>query len=262
MITQPQIASQNEGSEDSISNPLWTWPDLIFVSLASLMLFVLILTVGAVGSGVGVSADLLVDFIQGTPTLDLSIWLLAASGFSLVLGVGLVAILRSRFQRLAVEFSAPSVAWSVGALVLGLLAIPLSSLIVLGVQMILGQPPENVQLEMILPEGFSLVGMVAMLFLGGLLVPVGEELLFRAVLYRWLRDRWGITAGILISSIVFGLFHGEISLAVGAGVLGLLLAWSYQRSGSLWVPIAIHAINNGFKIGLLYLLAYLGVPLE
>ena len=98
-----------------------------------------------------------------------------------------------------------------------------------------------------------------MFLLAGLVVPFAEELYFRGVLYNWMRDRWGIWPAILMSSLIFGIVHGEIAIAISAFILGILIAWAYERSGSLWTAIMIHAINNGVKILMLYIFLGLGL---
>lgn len=84
------------------------------------------------------------------------------------------------------------------------------------------------------------------LLLGGLVVPVGEELLFRGILFAWLR-RWGLPVGVAASSLVFGIFHGFSIVFVAAAILGAMLALLYEWSGSLWPSIVAHAANNVFS---------------
>jgi membrane protease YdiL (CAAX protease family) len=93
-------------------------------------------------------------------------------------------------------------------------------------------------------------------------VPFAEELFFRGVLYRWLRDRWGLWVGLIASSLVFGALHGDIAVAGATAVMGLVLGWFYERSRSLWPSILIHAINNTVKLVLLYALVATGTPIQ
>lgn len=74
-------------------------------------------------------------------------------------------------------------------------------------------------------------------------VPPAEELLFRGVVYGWMRSRWGVAASVGASSLVFGLFHGLVILPVAA-LFGVVLALVYERSGSLWPAIGCHAVIN------------------
>lgn len=75
--------------------------------------------------------------------------------------------------------------------------------------------------------------------------PVVEEVLFRGVLlHRW-AHRWDLRTGIVLSSILFGLLHVE---PLGHFVFGVAMCALYLRTGSLWAPIAAHAINNGLVV--------------
>jgi hypothetical protein len=97
-----------------------------------------------------------------------------------------------------------------------------------------------------------------MFLFGGFVVPLAEEIFFRGLLYRWMRQFWNVWPAIIVSSILFGLLHGEISVAGATFILGIILAWLYERSGSLWPSITIHVINNSLKLLILYTLIALG----
>jgi membrane protease YdiL (CAAX protease family) len=153
--------------------------------------------------------------------------------------------------------------WLFKGLSLGILVIPLSGLIALAIQLIFDLPVSNPQIPFLAPDGFTWLGAIGMLLMGGFLAPFAEELYFRGVLYPWLRQRWGVEIAILASSFIFGIVHGNAALAGAAFVLGIILAWVYERSDSLWPAVLIHVINNSVKIAVLYiLLAYNLLPAE
>ena len=77
-------------------------------------------------------------------------------------------------------------------------------------------------------------------------VAVGEEILFRGVLFRWFDEMWGFAGALIVSALVFGLVHitndnatwwSSLAIAIEAG---LLLGAAYKWSGTLWLPIGIH----------------------
>jgi membrane protease YdiL (CAAX protease family) len=149
--------------------------------------------------------------------------------------------------------------WMLIGLAFGLVLTPLSGLIMLGLQILLGLPLENPQLPFLAPEGFSWFGLASMFLLGGVVVPFAEELYFRGVLYRWLHGRWGLWPGALVSSLVFGAVHGDVPIAGAAFSLGVVLAWIYERSQSLWPAVLIHITNNVIKILALYIFLAFGL---
>ncbi|MCZ0704359.1 membrane protease YdiL (CAAX protease family) [Natronobacillus azotifigens] len=87
-----------------------------------------------------------------------------------------------------------------------------------------------------------------------IVTPILEEILFRGIIYRFLRDKYGSWIGVFVSSLVFGVLHpGHILSATISGVVFVLL---YRQSKSLVVPIIFHVVWNMFAIyGLLSLVA-------
>ncbi len=91
-----------------------------------------------------------------------------------------------------------------------------------------------------------------------ILVPVTEELFYRGLVFGGLYS-WSKTAAYLISALVFSAIHvigyvGTATPLVLVGCLvqylpaGLCLAWSFRESGSIFVPILIHALVNALGI--------------
>jgi hypothetical protein len=75
-------------------------------------------------------------------------------------------------------------------------------------------------------------------------VPFVEELFFRGFLYQGVASRYGFLWGATVSSAVFALAHLMVGAMIPIFVTGLLLAWAYSRSRSLWVPMAAHSAQN------------------
>lgn len=84
--------------------------------------------------------------------------------------------------------------------------------------------------------------------------PLWEELFFRGFLFAWLRERWSVWPAILVSALCFGLIHLIPLQIVGATVLGVGLAWVYERSRSLWPVLIVHVVNNAVLQLTLYLI--------
>lgn len=78
--------------------------------------------------------------------------------------------------------------------------------------------------------------------------PVTEELIFRGCLYGVLRQSSGRIPAMLVSSVVFALIHGHLPSLPGLLILAAALTLVYERCGSLWAPISMHAAFNGLTI--------------
>ena len=86
-----------------------------------------------------------------------------------------------------------------------------------------------------------------------LVVAVGEEVLFRGIVFRMIDDQWGTAVSLIASALIFGFVHigndnatvwSSLAIAIEAG---LLLAAAYKWSGTLWLPIGIHWSWNYFQ---------------
>ena len=116
-----------------------------------------------------------------------------------------------------------------------------------------GTPVRETEIRMLAPVGFSWVALVLMVAIGGILAPIGEEMLFRGALYTWLRDKWGVWPAVAGSSVIFGAFHVNPYWAVVTAVIGVVLAMVYEKSGSMWPAAMVHGTYNSLGITLIYL---------
>ncbi len=88
---------------------------------------------------------------------------------------------------------------------------------------------------------------------GVVVAPFAEELFFRGLLYGFFR-RWGITAGVILTTTVFSLLHlVELVIPVTQIVGGVVFCLAYEKENNLWAPYTIHALGNAaiFMLGLL-----------
>jgi membrane protease YdiL (CAAX protease family) len=80
----------------------------------------------------------------------------------------------------------------------------------------------------------------------GIASAVGEELVFRGVLYRLLEEGTGTTFALVASAAVFGLIHAGnhgatlLSTVAIAAESGVLMCLAYSATRTLWVPIGLH----------------------
>ena len=74
--------------------------------------------------------------------------------------------------------------------------------------------------------------------------PIAEELLFRGIIHNSIKKVCNPSVAIVLSGLMFGIWHGEFVQSVYTTFFGIALAVVYEYSGSLWVPIGMHILNN------------------
>lgn len=196
------------------------------------------------------------------PPLYINVSMAALEGIALLLSIYIFGIRLRHLNWRDLGLRPTNYKWILVAITLVIIFIPIIAVVAIIIQYLLGLPYENPQLDFLLPEQFSWVGAFGMLVLGGFIVPFAEELFFRGILYQWLKDKAGVWIGIIGSSLVFGLLHGDLPIAGATFVMGIILAWLFERSNSLWPSITIHIVNNSLKIVLLYLMTSLGLSVQ
>ena len=88
------------------------------------------------------------------------------------------------------------------------------------------------------------VDVLTFFIVGGIVGPVAEEVFFRGMLYGFFR-RWGVVLALLVSTLIFVLFHPiNHGFPVPQVVGGIVFAVAYELEGSLMVPITIHVLGN------------------
>jgi uncharacterized protein len=98
-------------------------------------------------------------------------------------------------------------------------------------------------------------GLIAAGFMVICVAPVAEEFFFRGFFYRALRSRYSVLGAALIDGILFGAIHWDFSTADGLliipplAALGFMFCLVYERTGSIYPVIALHALNNAIAFG-------------
>lgn len=104
--------------------------------------------------------------------------------------------------------------------------------------------------------GGGIGGLLIALFLGGVVAPLAEEVLFRGFVYTGLRSAWGVGWALVISSLIFAVIHGFAGVIPPIFVMAIILALTYEYTGSLWPAVAVHAAVNSFSFIASYLAQY------
>lgn len=200
-------------------------------------------------------------------TLPLAPLLRATQG-AMTTGTFLVAALATQIPMLLLIYFRLIAPGAVTWQELGLRPLPIDRIVRVGVLTALG----GIGLTVLLDAALSQVGLrqnqleqfrfvrggglgpfLLVFVIGVVVAPCVEELFFRGFLFGLYRRRQPLWAAYLATGAVFALLHLEptsmgpsqmAALAVGIFALGTLLAWTYQRTDSLFPGMVAHAVNN------------------
>lgn len=102
----------------------------------------------------------------------------------------------------------------------------------------------------------SVGSLVFNIFMIAILPAVGEELIFRGVIQRLFAE-WtkNIHWGIIIAAFFFSFMHIQFYGFIPRMIIGILLGYLFYLSGSIWVPILGHFINNAMAVIFYYFYA-------
>ena len=88
-----------------------------------------------------------------------------------------------------------------------------------------------------------------LLFLGlAIGAPLVEEFMFRGALWRgWRASKLGLRGTLVLTSFFWAILHLQYPPVIIAYIfcLGLILGLAREKTGNLWVPVWMHAVNNG-----------------
>lgn len=86
-----------------------------------------------------------------------------------------------------------------------------------------------------------------------IVAPLAEEILFRGYLYGKLRKYLPIWAAVLLTSVLFGVVHGQWNVAVDVFALSLVLCSLREITGSIWAGVLLHLLKNSVAYYLLFI---------
>jgi membrane protease YdiL (CAAX protease family) len=89
---------------------------------------------------------------------------------------------------------------------------------------------------------------LALLFGGAIVAPFVEEVFFRGFVFAGLRRKWGWPKAAVASAALFALAHVAPTSILPIFVLGLIFAFLYQTSGSIWPGILMHILTNAVAL--------------
>ena len=96
------------------------------------------------------------------------------------------------------------------------------------------------------------------LFCYGLVAPVAEEMLFRGIVYGWMRRMMDRKFSMILSALLFGLYHMNMVQGIYGVLMGCLMVYAYEYFGSFIAAVAIHITANVMA----YCMGYAGETLS
>ncbi|MCI9412295.1 MAG: CPBP family intramembrane metalloprotease [Eubacterium sp.] len=100
----------------------------------------------------------------------------------------------------------------------------------------------------------------ATLFIVAVWAPLAEEIVFRAMIFRTLRKGFALWPAAVLSGIAFGVYHMNLIQGVYASLLGILLAYIYEKTNSLLGVYLFHLSFNLMNYGISFIWQQAGLP--
>ena len=133
----------------------------------------------------------------------------------------------------------------------GILMLAAYPLILLGdiitQRLLRGPPPKQAIVEMF-SESSTLGQRIIIIVLAVSLAPVAEEFIFRFFIYGVAKRYVGRVVGVVASALLFAAVHGHLPSFAPLFVLGSCFAIAYEWSGSILVPMTMHALFNAITL--------------
>lgn len=114
----------------------------------------------------------------------------------------------------------------------------------------------------ILQKSNDLTILGLMSFAAIIAAPLCEEIVFRGYLYAAMKKFSGPWVAGLCSALIFAAAHGSLAALLPLFVFGCLLVFIYEKTGSLWAPMAVHFCFNGATVVIQMAARYYHIPLD
>ena len=95
----------------------------------------------------------------------------------------------------------------------------------------------------------STINIIIAFISAAIVSPIYEEIFYRGFLYRFFRSKYGLLAGMVISAFIFMIVHIPTFNSLPYTFLsGLIFAWTYEKTQSIYPAMIIHGIFNGIAV--------------
>ncbi|MFE4242105.1 CPBP family intramembrane glutamic endopeptidase [Peribacillus butanolivorans] len=196
---------------------------------------------------VGMPIFMLIGSLSGMPADELKVkaaayWIV----FSFLAALSLILILMRKDMRERIDTRnqasiSTSILWAIAGVFLALIAQSLAG----SIEQMLGVKSESENTQNLI----SLIYEVPMvIFVTSVIGPILEEILFRKIIFGSLNKRFNFFISALISSVIFGLAHGELEHLLLYTAMGFTFAFLYAQTGRILVSMVAHIAMNTLVI--------------
>ncbi|MGE7187248.1 CPBP family intramembrane glutamic endopeptidase [Peribacillus sp. NPDC006672] len=196
---------------------------------------------------VGVPLFMLIGSSTGMPADELQVksaayWIV----FSFLVALSLVLLLMRKDMKEKMDRSTSasiptSILWAFAGVFLALFAQSIAGYI----EQMLGVKTESENTQQLI----SLIYQVPIvIFVTSVIGPILEEIIFRKIIFGSLHKRFNFFISALLSSVIFGLAHGELEHLLLYSAMGFTFAFLYAQTGRILVSISAHIAMNTLVI--------------
>ena len=231
------MARQLDTPEHTDARPPWRPRDVAIAAVGTLVAFVILIAIAAGLASIGDN--------RGVSSIPL--WALSAFYLVLVAMVWYFSVRKYRAGWHTLGFRVPESLWSfaLAAYVL-LVSLSLFAAYKLATDHL---PVSWLRPGDVPPEIFGHgIERVVNGFAVVVAAPVAEELFFRGFMLGGLVAAIGDLRAIVVSSALFAAMHASVGTFIPLFMAGMLLAWLYLRTRSIWPPIAAHSTQNALAM--------------
>ncbi len=143
------------------------------------------------------------------------------------------------------------VAGLAGGIVIVLVA-PIFSILTSVIIQAFGETPQGQKLVTVISEQSQTEGGIVFLIffviMAVVVAPIGEEILFRGILYPSIKQNGYPKVAAIGTALLFGLFHVNLLTFLSLTFVGLALIFIYEKTDNLLAPILAHALFNGVNV--------------
>lgn len=118
-------------------------------------------------------------------------------------------------------------------------------------QQVLGSPSSRQSIVEIFSESHTIEQRILIIVMAVSIAPLVEEFVFRFFFYGVVRRYLGRVAGLVANSVLFAVVHAHLPSAMPLFMLGACLTLAYEWSGSILVPMTMHALFNAITLAAL-----------